>query len=65
MGRERGCVKVTLEVQENNHRAREVYSAAGFAQAVCGPATGGSLFYSKTLADAPGDVEIDGALFRR
>lgn len=49
--RERGCVKVTLEVQENNHRARQVYSAAGFAQAVYGLHTGGSLFYSKALAD--------------
>jgi hypothetical protein len=42
---------VTLEVQENNHRARQVYSAAGFAQAVYGLHTGGSLFYSKALAE--------------
>jgi len=47
--RERGCVKVTLEVQENNRRARELYERAGLAQAVYGDATGGSLFYSKTL----------------
>lgn len=44
-----GCAKVTLEVQENNYRARSVYSAAGFAQAVYGDHTGGSLFYSKPL----------------
>jgi len=29
--RDIGCVKVTLEVQENNERALRVYSAAGFA----------------------------------
>src|SRR6185295_11111428 len=34
--RERGCVKVTLEVQENNRRARRIYEAAGFAQMVYG-----------------------------
>jgi len=47
--RERGCAKVTLEVQENNSHARRVYAAAGFAQAVYGTAAGGSLFYSKSL----------------
>lgn len=49
--RERGCVKVTLEVQENNHRARQIYERAGFGQAVYGDATGGSLFYSKMVGD--------------
>jgi GNAT superfamily N-acetyltransferase len=43
------CSKVTLEVQENNALARRVYERAGFAQAVYGPATGGSLYYWKTL----------------
>ena len=47
--RVRGCSKVTLEVQENNVRARQVYAAAGFAHAVYGETTGGSLFYTKTL----------------
>ncbi len=47
--RERGCSKVTLEVQENNTRARRVYEAAGFAHAVYGETTGGSLFYTKAL----------------
>jgi GNAT superfamily N-acetyltransferase len=37
----RRCCKVTLEVQENNHRARRVYKAAGFAQAVYNDRTGG------------------------
>lgn len=30
--REMGCCKLTLEVQEGNHRARRVYEAAGFEQ---------------------------------
>lgn len=41
--------KLTLETQENNLRARSVYAAAGFTQAVYGDTTGGSLFYSKNL----------------
>ncbi len=44
-----GCCKITLEVQENNRRARRVYEAAGLAQAEYMPGTGGSLFYSKKL----------------
>ena len=32
--RELGCCKLTLEVLENNHRARRVYAAAGFAPPV-------------------------------
>lgn len=47
--RVRGCSKLTLEVQENNHHARHVYQAAGFAQAVYNERTGGSLFYAKPL----------------
>jgi ribosomal protein S18 acetylase RimI-like enzyme len=47
--RQRGCAKITLEVQENNLRARRIYEAAGFAQACYGEANGGSLFFSKTL----------------
>ena len=49
--RRSGCVKVTLEVQENNVRARGVYESIGFSQAVYGPETGGSLFYTKRLDD--------------
>ncbi len=44
-----GCCKLTLETQENNLRARQVYEAAGFAQAVYQAEAGGSLFYSKPL----------------
>jgi ribosomal protein S18 acetylase RimI-like enzyme len=47
--KEIGCCKITLEVQENNHRARSVYKKAGFAQAVYQEAAGGVLFYSKLL----------------
>lgn len=43
------CCKLTLEVQENNHRARRVYEAAGFAQALYQEEAGGSLFYSKPI----------------
>jgi GNAT superfamily N-acetyltransferase len=44
-----GCCKLTLEVLENNHRARQVYEAAGFAQAVYQETAGGALFLSKPL----------------
>jgi predicted GNAT superfamily acetyltransferase len=48
--RARGCSKVTLEVQENNSRARRIYEGAGFAQAVYGETTGGSLFYTNSIS---------------
>ena len=44
-----GCCKLTLEVQENNRRARAVYQAAGFAQAEYHESAGGALFFSKRL----------------
>lgn len=47
--RARGCCKLTLEVLENNHRARKVYAAAGFAQASYQEEAGGALFYAKPL----------------
>jgi len=47
--RELGCCKLTLEVLENNHRARSIYAAAGFSQPVYAPGFGGSLFLSKSL----------------
>ncbi len=47
--REIGCCKLTLEVQENNHRARGIYAAAGFARMVYVPEAGGSLFFTKPL----------------
>ena len=50
--RDRGCCKVTLEVQENNRRARSVYAAAGFVQAVYAAEAGGSLVLTKPLDDS-------------
>jgi GNAT superfamily N-acetyltransferase len=47
--RDRGCCRVTLEVQENNHHARSVYAAAGFSQAVYVPEAGGLLYLSRPL----------------
>ncbi len=47
--REIGCCKLTLEVLENNHRARRIYAAAGFAQAEYEEGAGGALFYAKPL----------------
>lgn len=47
--RELGCCKLTLEVQERNHRAKKIYAAAGFKQMIYAPEAGGSLFLSKSL----------------
>ena len=47
--REIGCCKLTIEVQENNLRARHVYKSVGFSQAVYVKAAGGALFLSKPL----------------
>ena len=44
-----GCCKITLEVHENNLRARQVYTLFGFAQAVHVEEAGGALFMTKTL----------------
>jgi ribosomal protein S18 acetylase RimI-like enzyme len=45
------CCKVTLEVQENNHRAQRVYEAAGFSRSAYVEAAGGALFLSKAIKD--------------
>ena len=47
--RELGYCKITLEVAENNQKARRMYQAAGFAQTVYAAGTGGALFMSKRL----------------
>jgi ribosomal protein S18 acetylase RimI-like enzyme len=49
-GRALGCCKLTLEVLEHNERARRVYDAAGFRQAVYRPEVGGALFMTKPLS---------------
>jgi len=51
--REIGCCKLTIEVQENNHRARHVYESVGFARAVYVEEAGGALFLSKPLINPP------------
>ena len=48
-GRELGCCRLALEVQEHNHHARRIYDAAGFAQAVYAPEAGGSLHLHRPL----------------
>jgi GNAT superfamily N-acetyltransferase len=47
--RQLDCCKLTLEVLENNRRARRVYEAAGFARYELQPEAGGALFLSKPL----------------
>ena len=47
--RDTGCCKITLEVQQNNHRAQRIYEAAGFSRPVYVEAAGGALFLSKPL----------------
>jgi len=48
---ELNCCKITLEVQENNHRARHVYEAAGFDREVHGKEAGPALLFSQHLPD--------------
>lgn len=47
--RDTDCCKITLEVQQNNHRAQRLYEAAGFSRSVYVEAAGGALFLSKAL----------------
>ena len=47
--RDTGCCKITLEVQQNNHRARRIYEDVGFSRSVYLEAAGGALFLSKPL----------------
>jgi GNAT superfamily N-acetyltransferase len=49
-----GCCKLTLEVQQNNSRARSIYGQFGFQQAVYAAdaaAGGGSLYMVKPISD--------------
>lgn len=43
------CCKLTLEVQENNSRAQQVYEAYGFSRSTYVEAAGGALFLSKAV----------------
>lgn len=47
--RQTGCCKITLEVLEDNHRARHVYRTFGFASAEYAGTARGSLFLTKPL----------------
>jgi ribosomal protein S18 acetylase RimI-like enzyme len=47
--RQRGCAKLTLEVREQNARARGVYESEGYAQSGSGEELGPDLFYVKRL----------------
>jgi ribosomal protein S18 acetylase RimI-like enzyme len=46
---ELGCCKLTLEVMDNNHRARRAYEAAGFVGYSLQEDTGTAIFLSKPL----------------
>jgi len=46
--RERGCGKLTLEVLDDNHRARTLYASFGFADYALG-SPGATRFLTKTL----------------
>lgn len=47
--RERGCVKLTLEVREGNGRARRLYESEGYGWSGAQDALGPDLFYTKRL----------------
>ena len=51
--RRHGCCKITLEVLENNHRARQVYAAAGFAPLSYTESAGNALFLAKPILAEP------------
>lgn len=54
----RGCCKLTLEVLENNHRARAVYAAFGFAGYELDPAAGRALFLQKKLGETQTSLDV-------
>ena len=47
--RKLGCCKLTMEVQENNLRAKHVYTSAGFSHALTATAGGGALYFTKPV----------------
>ncbi|PID41668.1 MAG: GNAT family N-acetyltransferase [Proteobacteria bacterium] len=49
VARERGCCKVTLEVQEGNRVARVAYQKSGYSCYELNPDMGHALFWQKTL----------------
>jgi GNAT superfamily N-acetyltransferase len=49
VARDLHCCKLTLEVQENNLRAQQVYRSYGFSQATLAEEAGGALFLTKPV----------------
>lgn len=49
IARDKGCCKITLEVLENNHRAKKVYQAFGFEGYELNPEMGKAIFWQKHL----------------
>jgi len=47
IAREKGCCKITLEVQENNTAARRLYGNFGFTDSFLDPEAGSQLFMTK------------------
>ncbi len=50
-GRQRGCAKLTLEVNVNNTRAKGIYESCGFRHVGADTRAGGQLFFHKPLVD--------------
>jgi len=46
---ENGCCKLTLEVLENNHRAKKVYKTFGFEGYELNPEMGKAIFWEKSF----------------
>lgn len=49
IAKENDCCKITLEVLENNHRAKKVYMAFGFEGYELDPEMGKAVFWQKNL----------------
>lgn len=50
IAREKGCVKLTLEVLSNNHVAKAAYEKFGFSGYQLNPEHGHALFWQKSLS---------------
>ena len=49
IAKKNGCCKITLEVLENNHRAKKVYQTFGFEGYELNPEMGKAIFWQKNL----------------
>ncbi len=47
---ELNCCKITLEVQENNHNAMQIYKTAGFSRDIHTKEAGGAVLFSKSFS---------------